>query len=529
MNLPNRVERSQMKIAPMLSSRDPISKTSIATLLALLLTVAFDHSLVSAESPAPDTVQSLWSGFDPRNDPLDTLVVKKWEDEGIRYRYVTFHIGTFNGKPARMAAFYGVPIGAKRLPGLLHLHGGGQRAFLREVRDYAKRGYACLSINWGGRKMERASDDDPNTNWGAVDPTQKNVPGYTNLKPGANYLDPVESPRNNNWYLLTIGARRGLTFLEQQSEVDADRLGVYGHSMGGNLTVYVAGTDDRVNVAAPSVGGQGFRTIPWQQLPQQRRRTTNGDIELFRATLAFQSYAPLIKAPLLWLGATNDFHGIMDDTFRTGDLIPGEVRYAFAPHLNHRFTPEFSVTRPLWIDQHLKGTRALAKTPASKLILDGNEGTPRLEVSPDPSWPVTRVRIMYSIDPDPQARFWRTADAERSGSTWSARLPIMSTDEPLFAFANVHHQLTDPVSTPYAEPSSTYALSSNFHRATPDDLRAARMMPTDTPTLSIEDFSNDWRDWYRLSANNPHHCSFGRVRSAIRSGVDQPGIDCRSM
>jgi hypothetical protein len=40
--------------------------------------------------------------------------------------------------------------------------------------------------------------------------------------------------------------------------------------------------------------------------------TTNGDNHLFSATLGFESYAPRIQAPLLWLGSTNDFYGIMD-------------------------------------------------------------------------------------------------------------------------------------------------------------------------------------------------------------------------
>ncbi|GIT30295.1 MAG: hypothetical protein Ct9H300mP1_23410 [Planctomycetaceae bacterium] len=258
-------------------------------------------------------------------------MIRDWEEDGLRLRYVTFHVGTFKNRKARLAGFYAVPKPGRDLPGLLHLHGGGQRAFLHEVKYYARRGYACLSINWGGREMEQARPGDPNTDWGAVDPTQQNVPGYFNLKPGEKFLDPVESPRNNNWYLLTLGGRRGLTFLERQLEVDPQRLGVYGHSMGGNLTVYVAGTDRRVRVAVPSAGGQGFRTMRRALLPQQRPRVPGGDIGLFRATLGFQSYAPHIKAPLLWLGATNDFHGIMDDTFRTGRLIPSaQVRYAFA-------------------------------------------------------------------------------------------------------------------------------------------------------------------------------------------------------
>ena len=76
-----------------------------------------------------------------------------------------------------MAAFLGFPEGAEKLLGLLHLHGGGQPAFSHEVEFHSKQGYACLSINWGGREMEDAQDGDPNTDWGAFDPTQQNVPG----------------------------------------------------------------------------------------------------------------------------------------------------------------------------------------------------------------------------------------------------------------------------------------------------------------------------------------------------------------
>jgi hypothetical protein len=164
---------------------------------------------VADEPKAPGTVESLWADYDPRKEPLEAKVVREWERDGIVYRYVTYHVGTFKEKPARMAAFYGFAKGAKKLPGLLHLHGGGQRAFLHEVEFYAKRGYACLSMNWGGRDMEDAKGGDPNTDWGAVDPTQRNVPGYFNLKPGDKALDPFESPRNNNWYLLTLGPDGG--------------------------------------------------------------------------------------------------------------------------------------------------------------------------------------------------------------------------------------------------------------------------------------------------------------------------------
>jgi hypothetical protein len=494
------------------------------TIVAVLL-IAVQAATTSADAAGvPKTVEALWSDFDPRREPLDVQVVREWDEDGIRFRYVTFRIGTLKGKAARMAAFYAFPKDGKKLPALMHMHGGGQRAFLHEVTFYAKRGYACLSVNWGGREMENALPGDPNTDWGTVDPTQQNVPGYFNLLPGDTYLDPVESPRNNNWYLLTVGCRRGLTFLEQQPEVDSERLGIYGHSMGGNLTVYVAGTDKRVKAAAPSVGGQGYRTDPWPLLPEERKQTPNGDLGLFKATIGFESYAPQIKAPLLWLGATNDFHGIMDDTYRTGKLITAEERYSFAPHLNHRFTPEFAVTRPLWFDQYLKETFRFPSTPQTSLNLSGSDGVPQFTIIPDASKTVEQVHILYSVDPHPVARFWRSAEAKREGNTWNAKLPLLSVEQPLFAFADVHYRLDKSTpSAPQDRPTDRFALSSQLHTVTPDQLRRAGAKATDDASLLIDDFAHGFHDWYRLSADNPHHWEFSTRKVGDPKWQGKPG------
>jgi hypothetical protein len=104
-------------------------------------------TVIRADEPkAPSTVKELFADCDPQEDALDAKVVREWERDGIVYRYVTYHIGTFKGKPARMAAFFAFPKGAKKLPGLLHIHGGGQRAFLHEVEFYAKRGYGTPQL-----------------------------------------------------------------------------------------------------------------------------------------------------------------------------------------------------------------------------------------------------------------------------------------------------------------------------------------------------------------------------------------------
>ena len=479
----------------------------------------FGPQFVIGAEPVPQSVQELWADFDPRQDPLETEVIREWREDGGVFRHVRFLVGTFKGKPARMAAVFGFPDGAKaKLAAVMHIHGGGQRGSLSEVKLLVARGFAALSVNWGGsgdgkppfNSVEGAQPGDANTDWGAVDPSQLNAPGYNSMLPGPRqFFDDREHPKNNNWYLLTLGCRRGLTFLEQQPEVDAARLGVHGYSMGGNLTMYVAGTDDRVKAAVPAVGGAGWR---WQaheftggkaQLDQIK-----GDAEVFRRTLSFESYAPLIRCPVLHRSATNDFHGWMDDVYRTNALIPNQpTRYSWALHLNHQLTPEVAVTMPLWFEHFLKGGPALPETPRSELTLAPE---PVLRVTPaSHAWPVARCEIFYSIDSDPRARFWRSAEVAREGDTFTAKLPLHSADTPLFAFANVYHTLPRPESLAqlpgYREPVREVCLSTLLHTRTADDLKKANVALTAKPSTLIDDFSHGLRDWYVLNGGNLTH------------------------
>ena len=141
-----------------------------------------------------------------------------------------------------------------------------------------------------------------------------------------------------------------MTFLEQQPEVDLDRLGVYGHSMGGKLTV-MAAVDSRVKAAAPSCGGISDR---YNNSP------------LFRATIGDDVSLKKVACPIIFLSPANDFHG------RIGDL-PNAVRKKLSvedwrvtcsPHHNHQDTPEYEVATLLWFDHHLNRiVRHSPKTP----------------------------------------------------------------------------------------------------------------------------------------------------------------------
>jgi hypothetical protein len=190
--------------------------------------------------------------------------------------------------------------------------------------------------------------------------------------------------------------------------------------------------------------------------------------------------------------------------------------------MNHRFTPEFAVTRPLWFDQYLKKSFTFPETPKAKLILATDDHVPEFKVTTDAWESVAEVHIYYSLDPDPRARFWRGADSSRSGNAWIAKLPIVAVEQPLFAFANVEYRLPESESEPYARKTERYCLSSLLCLATSDDLKKAGVKATDAATPVIDDFKNGWRDWYRLEVGNPHHWEFSTRKLADPKWQGQP-------
>jgi len=103
------------------------------------------------DGKVPQNYEELWQGFDPQKEPLDVEVLKEWEEDGVVLKVLRYRVGIFKGKKAMIAAVYGYPKGAKNLPGLVQIHGGGQYAHYKTALTNAKRGYATISISWAGR------------------------------------------------------------------------------------------------------------------------------------------------------------------------------------------------------------------------------------------------------------------------------------------------------------------------------------------------------------------------------------------
>ncbi len=459
------------------------------------------------DGKVPGTVKELWAGYDSTKEPLEVKVVREWEADGITCRYITYTIGTFKGNKATMAAFYGFPAEHKgKLPGLIQMHGGGQRAAIHSIKYGAANGYATLSINWGGREMEKAKPGDPATDWGAVDATQTgHNTHYGSLMPDEKTIDSLESPRNSNWYLIILAAKRGITFLQNQPEVDGDKIGAFGHSMGGKLTVMLAGADNRIKAGAPSCGGSGTA-------PDHIRNRKNAGVRpkhstLYHKTIDDAQYIKVIAVPMLYVGPHNDFNGILDNMYANWQNIGGKsVNYSITPHMNHRAIAEHAFANILFFEDHLKGVFDFPATPKITASLRTEDGIPSVVLAPEKVDKIAKVEIYYSIDPHILTRFWRTAKAVRKGAKWYANVPLRSTDEPLYIMANVYYRLEHHVvGYPWFKKApETFGISSELIDYTPDQLKEAHVKAQDTRSRLIEKNFNDYQDWYRLDWENPN-------------------------
>ena len=520
------------------------------------------------DGKAPQSFDELWQGIDPRAEPMEVEVLKEWTEDDVVLQVLRYRVGMFKGQVARMAGVYARPKNASqtnKVPGLVQIHGGGQYADAKTSLANAKRGYACLSIAWAGRISAPdynvgpkevqlfwdGATNDPayrvTTDWGALDGYHapgRNKGNQFPVLAGAEEwtLDPVLSPRNNGWFLCTLAARRALTFLERQPQIDADKLGVYGHSMGGKLTVMTAGSDARVKAAAPSCGGMSDRR--------------NKD-PLFRKTIGDDPYLKRITCPIFFLSPANDFHGTIDDLqTAVTEIGSKDWRVTCAPHHNHQDTAPYEVATQLWFDHYLMrtipGSASIPLKPQVSFDV-GDDGVVRFVIIPDKGirpFELESVDVFYtrhgqmdgmkSDMENTKNRHWHHAPTQVVlDSIWQAELPLHGVDEPVWAYANVRYRLAEPITaTGYYHGSYTatnFVLSSLMTMRTPEQLAASGAKSTVTRSselpLIIESFEGDWRqEWFSYRPKNwpiSTHKIYDALYAAPAAGGSDNAVELR--
>jgi cephalosporin-C deacetylase-like acetyl esterase len=248
--------------------------------------------------------------------------------EGVRA--FAFEGLPWKGNPTRVFALYGAPpeaTPARPAPGIVLVHGSGGTAFARWVKLWTDRGYAAIAFDHdGGIPVGKYS------HW------QRNPDGAGPKRNG--YHDMLTlSPPDHYMYHAVADTILAHSLLRSFPEVDENRTGITGISLGGIIVSVVAGLDERFKFAVPVYGcgfiseneDDGSRFVD-SKLPWEKAREHVTD---WNNLWDPKQYLPQARVPMLWLNGTNDFAFTPSAWQRSYRAAPGTQAICLRVRMKH--------------------------------------------------------------------------------------------------------------------------------------------------------------------------------------------------
>jgi fermentation-respiration switch protein FrsA (DUF1100 family) len=281
-----------------------------------------------------------------RKVKLDVQVSEEVRTEKFVRKKLTFAVEEGD----RLSAYLLIPLGAKgKLPAVLCLHpthkelGKGVPAGFgpKEDRHYAvhlaERGYVTLAPDY------------VNSGEYQIDPYKKGYASAT-MKGIWNHM-------------------RGIDLLQSLSEVDGERIGVLGHSLGGHNALFVAAFDERIRCIVSNCGFCSFPTYKkgnlagWSHDGYMPRIRTVYELKPEKMPFDFtEVVAALAPRPFLASAPVRDDNfdvGGVKDCLRAAapiyELLGAKEKLAANyPDCDHNFPPEVRKVAYDWLDRWLK-------------------------------------------------------------------------------------------------------------------------------------------------------------------------------
>jgi len=222
----------------------------ILCLLALCLPSVLAADAARPDYPPPAEVKAAFLKLlDRPKVPLNVKSEKSKEEDGLIVEPLSFASQKkVDGAEERVPVLIVRPArAAKKLPAVVSLHGTGgnkesQKALLVQL---AKKGIMGVAIDAryhgeraGGAKGAKAYNEAIARAWAEKDPAKQEHPFYY----------------DTCWDLWRLA-----DYLQSRDDVDPDRLGMIGFSMGGIQAWLAAAADERWKVTVPAIGVQSFR------------------------------------------------------------------------------------------------------------------------------------------------------------------------------------------------------------------------------------------------------------------------------
>jgi len=381
--------------------------------LALALICALSAQFVIAAEAQPiRRADSL-----PKTTPWDLENLSKppefkWA-EGNQVRSLYYKSEPYKGKTTRVFAYYatpgtlsGDPAKDKDLPAIVLVHGGGGTAFSNWVKLWAKRGYAAIAMDLGGRGPKGVQLPDGGPGQGH------------DMKFGT-----IGLPVTEQWtYHAVANVIRAHSLIRSFSEVDPERTALTGISWGGYLTCIVAGLDNRFKAAVP-VYGCGFLHENSAWLKDFKAMSAANRAKWVRLWDPSQ-YVGSAAMPTLFVNGGQDFAYPPDSHAKTYALVRSKKTLRFVPSLRHGHIFDRPKAIEVFIEHHLNRGTPLAR------ITSLDVGKTNVTASVETRTKLVSAQLHYTLSPLPgnsRTRKWVKTTATIKDNRITSTLPPGNT------------------------------------------------------------------------------------------------------
>ncbi|MCX7925786.1 MAG: alpha/beta fold hydrolase [Fimbriimonadales bacterium] len=314
-------------------------RISILGWLTVVLTLA---SCTQAQNSASKYDADLIFGYDKTLplSPQETLA-----EETAQYQ--VYKVTYRSARDQRVPAFLILPKnrGEERLPCVILMHGlgGDKRMFQMLWGPLTQAGYALFAIDAQYHGERRPNDDIP-------------------------FFGMYPYRARDALIQTVIDLRRGVDYLQTRKEIDPDKIGYIGASMGGIIGSMFAGVDERVKAPVLLVAGGDWKILMEKSTLSMWRDAAKNNPKQMEEALRVMD----VVDPVNWVGriAPRPVLFINGDA---DDVVPVESNKALhnaarepkkvvwykgghVPPPSDWFTVIGEVTR--WLDTHLKGKQS---------------------------------------------------------------------------------------------------------------------------------------------------------------------------
>lgn len=312
------------------------------------INLAFDPLRIQPTTTLPEDFMSWWQAELKKAEQVPLMPVFKHEPGMSNGKADVYMVHFQNHKAG--SYIYGmltVPKTPGRHAAVVEYPGAGIHKFQSGNMAWADSDIVCLQIGIHGIPLDMEAEV------------------YQNLTNGgmANYAYLGLEHRDNYYYRrVYLGAAKAVDFLKSLDYVDSTRIGVYGGSQGGLLSLVVAALKPEVrcvSAAYPAMcetaGSRYERAEGWPRLFVWRKGTDTPQIRDVVRYFDAVNFARFVTQDIQFIQGYNDHVCMPTTTFSAYNVIPKGRKILLTPYdCSHWLYPEQHAARRQWMCRMLR-------------------------------------------------------------------------------------------------------------------------------------------------------------------------------